>query len=66
MTDFTKDTIIGLLILTGVWSFISAQFIISTIVFAGAALLSNITMRPKLTEQEWYFDCVHGCIQIEI
>ena len=52
MTDFTKDIIIGVLIITGVLSFISAQFIISTMVFASAALLSNITMRPKLAEQE--------------
>jgi hypothetical protein len=52
MTDFTKDIILGVLLIGGVLSFISGQFVISTMVFASAALLSNISMQPKLTEQE--------------
>jgi hypothetical protein len=52
MSNLTKDVFIGLFIITGVWSFISGQFIISTLVFASAALLSNITMQPILQEQE--------------
>ena len=66
MTDFTKDMILGVLLVGGVLSFISGQFVISTMVFASAALLSNISMQPKLTEQEQdsIAKCVHGCILI--
>jgi hypothetical protein len=35
--------------IAGIWSFVSGQFIISTVLFAGAAIYSNIAMRPKLT-----------------
>jgi hypothetical protein len=52
MTDFTKDIILGVLLIAGVLSFISGTFVISTMVFASAALLSNISMQPKLAEQD--------------
>lgn len=47
MSDFSKDIIIGLLFITGVWSFISGQFIFSTVLFGAAAIYSNIAMRAK-------------------
>jgi hypothetical protein len=48
MNNFKKDIIIGLMFITGIWSFISGQFIISTVLFAAAAIYSNIVMRAKL------------------
>ncbi len=48
MSDFNKDIVIGLLFIMGVWSFISGQFIVSTVLFASAAIYSNIVMRAKL------------------
>lgn len=48
MNDLNKDIIIGLMFVAGIWSFISGQFIFSTVLFAGAAIYSNMTMRAKL------------------
>jgi hypothetical protein len=48
MNDLNKDVMIGLMFIIGIWSFISGQFIFSTMLFAGAAVLSNIVMRNKL------------------
>lgn len=42
-----KDFLIGLLFITGAWGFISGEFIISTVLFAGAAIFSNIVRRPS-------------------
>ena len=47
MNEFNKDVIIGLMFIIGIWSFISGQFIVSTVLFAIAAIYSNIVMRPK-------------------
>ena len=48
MNNFNKDIIIGLMFIAGIWSFISGQFIISTVLFASAAIYSNIVTRSKL------------------
>jgi membrane protein implicated in regulation of membrane protease activity len=48
MSNFNKDIFIGLMFITGIWSFISGQFIISTVLFAAAAIYSNIVIRAKL------------------
>jgi hypothetical protein len=42
MNNFYKDILIGLLILVGIIGFISGEFIISSAVFAVAAITSNI------------------------
>ena len=47
MNDLNKDVLIGLIFVIGIWSFISGQFVISTVLFAGAAIYSNIVMRAK-------------------
>ncbi len=47
MNDLNKDVVIGLMFIIGIWSFISGQFVISTMLFAGAAIYSNIVMRAK-------------------
>ncbi len=48
MKNFNKDIMVGLLFIAGIGSFISGQFIISTVLFATAAIYSNIVMRVKL------------------
>ena len=48
MSDFNKDIVIGLLFIIGVWSFISGQFIVSTVLFGSAAIYSNIVIRARL------------------
>jgi hypothetical protein len=47
MSNLNKDILIGLLFITGIWSFISGQFIFSTVLFAGAAIYSNMVMRTS-------------------
>ncbi|MEQ1545603.1 hypothetical protein [Methyloglobulus sp.] len=47
MSNLNKDILIGLLFITGIWSFISGQFIFSTVLFAGAAIYSNVVMRTN-------------------
>ncbi|MGZ8136788.1 MAG: hypothetical protein ACXW1W_07435 [Methylococcaceae bacterium] len=47
MNDFNKDILIGLMFIGGIWSFISGQFIFSTVLFASAAIYSNIVMRSQ-------------------
>ena len=48
MNNLKKFTIIGLIFGAGIGSFIYGQFIVSTILFAFAAIYSNIAMRVKL------------------
>jgi len=48
MNKLNKYRVVGLLFVAGIWSFISGQFIISTVLFAGAAIYSNIVMRANL------------------
>jgi hypothetical protein len=45
MSTLNKDILIGLMFIAGTWSFISGQFIFSTMLFAGAAIYSNMIMR---------------------
>jgi hypothetical protein len=47
MNNFNKDIIIGLIFIAGIGSFISGQFIISTVLFAGAAIFSNIVTSAR-------------------
>ena len=51
MSDFNKDMLIGLMFITGIWSFISGQFIVSAVLFGSAAIFSNIVIRAKLAAQ---------------
>jgi hypothetical protein len=45
MSALNKYILIGLLFVTGIWNFISGQFIFSTVLFAGAAIYSNMLKR---------------------
>jgi hypothetical protein len=49
LTDLKKDLAIGSLFITGIYGFISGAFIISTVLFGTAAMLSNIFLREKLS-----------------
>ncbi len=44
MNDLKRDTIIGFMFLTGIFGFISGEFIVSTVLFASAAIYSNIAL----------------------
>jgi len=48
MNDFKKDILIGLMFVAGIWSFISGEFVFSTVLFASAAIYSNIATRAQL------------------
>jgi len=48
MTDLQKDILIGLLFISGIFSFISGGFIVSAVVFATAALFSNVSLTRQL------------------
>ncbi len=49
----TKDTIMSILFIAGIFGFISGEFILSTLLFATAAISSNIasgSKRSKISE----------------
>ncbi|MDD5411242.1 MAG: hypothetical protein PHF31_07495 [Methylobacter sp.] len=48
MTDFQRDILIGLMFIIGIFGFISGEFIVSTVVFASAAIFSNMVLSRKL------------------
>ncbi|SHE23089.1 hypothetical protein [methanotrophic endosymbiont of Bathymodiolus puteoserpentis (Logatchev)] len=48
MTDLQKDILVGLLFVTGIFGFISGAFIISAVVFAAAAIFSNVHLTRRL------------------
>jgi hypothetical protein len=47
MNDFRRDVLLGLMFISGIFGFISGEFVISTILFASAAIYSNIAIREK-------------------
>ena len=49
LTDLKKDLAIGSLFITGIYGFISGAFIVSTVLFGTAAMLSNIFLREKIS-----------------
>jgi len=52
MKDIKRDIVIGLLFLTGIWGFISGGYVFSALMFASAAIYSNIAVKPNLEEAE--------------
>ncbi len=50
MTDLQKDILTGAIFLTGIVGFISGEFIISSTLFATAAILSSLSMARKSTK----------------
>jgi len=47
MTDLKRDMIIGLMFISGVIGFVSGEFIVSTVLFAFAAIFSNVFLNRK-------------------
>jgi hypothetical protein len=47
MSDFYKDVLTGIVFVTGVFGFVSGEFIISSALFATAAIASSINMNRK-------------------
>jgi hypothetical protein len=47
MSDFYKDIIIGLLFVIGIMGFVSGEFILSSTLFATAAIASNVNVNLK-------------------
>ena len=50
MTDLHKDILTGIMFLTGIFGFISGEFIISSTIFASAAIASNVNINRKLSK----------------
>ncbi|MCX7093792.1 MAG: hypothetical protein NTY50_10140 [Methylobacter sp.] len=48
MNDFQRDILIGLMFVMGILGFLSGEFIVSTLMFAIAAIFSNIILNRKL------------------
>lgn len=47
MNDIQRDVLIGLMFLTGIFGFISGEFVVSTVLFASAAIYSNIAINRQ-------------------
>ena len=47
MNDLYKDILTGLVFMTGLFGFISGEFIISSALFATAAIASNVNANRK-------------------
>ena len=47
MNDLFKDILTGLVFMTGLFGFISGEFIISSALFATAAIASNVNINRK-------------------
>jgi len=47
MSDFQRDVLIGMMFLVGIFGFISGEFIVSTLVFASAAIFSNLAINRQ-------------------
>jgi len=47
MNDFYKDILTGVMFLIGLVGFISGEFIISSMLFASAAITSNVNLNRK-------------------
>lgn len=48
MNELKKDILIALLFITGIASFLSGEFVLSTLLFAGAAIYTNILMKTQV------------------
>ncbi|MDP2097219.1 MAG: hypothetical protein ACNA7G_08025 [Methylobacter sp.] len=56
MSDFHKDILTGTVFVTGLLGFISGEFIISSTLFASAAIASNINVNRKRIKSD-QFSC---------
>ncbi len=54
MNDFYKDILIGTVFVIGLLGFISGEFIISSTLFASAAIASNVNLNRKRGKAEQF------------
>ncbi len=47
MNTFYRDVLIGLMFIVGIIGFISGEFIVSTVLFASAAIFSNVYLNRQ-------------------
>ncbi|MDD5272398.1 MAG: hypothetical protein PHU14_06720 [Methylovulum sp.] len=52
MNEFYKDVLIGVVFATGLLGFVSGEFIISSALFAAAAVASNVNVNRKKGQAE--------------
>lgn len=52
MNDLSKDILTGLMFVTGLFGFVSGEYIISSTLFATAAIASNVNMNRKRKNAE--------------
>ena len=50
MSDFYKDILTGIMFITGLFGFLSGEFIISSALFASATVASNININRRLSK----------------
>ncbi len=48
ITNFYKDIVIGILYISGVFGFMSGEFIVSSVIFGSASLISNFYFRETV------------------
>jgi hypothetical protein len=48
VTDLQRDILIGSIFIVGILGFLSGEFIVSTVMFATAAIFSNIFFSQRL------------------
>jgi hypothetical protein len=56
MSDLYKDILIGAVFITGLLGFFSGEYIISSTLFASAAIASNVNLNRKRVRAE-QFSC---------
>ncbi|MCQ8104095.1 hypothetical protein NP590_08270 [Methylomonas sp. SURF-2] len=49
MNDLSKDILIGSLFISGLLSFFSGLFVISTVLFASSAIFSNMANKTRIS-----------------
>jgi hypothetical protein len=54
MNELYKDVLVGVIFATGLLGFISGEFIISSALFATAAVASNVNLNSKREKAEHY------------
>ncbi len=47
MSDLKKDILVSVLFIFGIFGFMAGEFIVSTVIFATAAILSNVSFDLK-------------------
>lgn len=51
MSNLNKDISLGILFIIGIFGFMNGSFIVSTVVFATAAVFSNISFNSKESKE---------------